>query len=211
MSELLYVISPVSFVIDERVPHFSSSFISTFVPICFHTDLDPPPDVKRKVDRVLEQWAKGKSRKVLMSEDFPQHFDLPVMTYPPDCWVFQALCIGQDLELILLTLYSGASVDREPDEKQIRDFSMTCTRMLTSSLLNFYHRDFILLPCTLRYDTFNEESLRAEVKHQLDYASDFYGGPKKLREADAFDEMVRAVSMVASATVIPGLLDEKVM
>ena len=174
--------------------------------ICFRTDLDPPTEVKNKLYHVLDQWAKGKVRKVWMSESLPQHFNLPVMTSPPDCWLFQALCLGQDLEFVLLTLYSGTSVAREPDTAQIRNFSMKCARMLTSSLLNVYHRDFILLPCTVHYkNSFDAETLQKEVEEQLDYAADFYGGPEKLRGI-AFDEMVRAMSMVASSTSVPSLL-----
>ena len=145
---------------------------------------------------------------VLMSDKWPLHFGLPVRTYPPDCWLFQALCLGQDLQPLILTLYCSTSVDKEPEISQIEEFCMKCARMLTSSLLNFCCRDFILLPCTLRFDEkLTVEALQKKVDFQMDRARDFYGGPAKLGKT-TFDEMVRAASIVASSTKVHCLLHE---
>ena len=157
---------------------------------------------------LLEQWANGKTMVVLMSDRWPLHFSLPVRTYPRDCWLFQALCLGEGLQPLILTLYCSTSVDKEPEISQIEEFCMKCARMLTSSLLNFCCREFILLPCTLPFDEkLTVEALQEEVDFQMDRARDFYGGPAKLGKT-TFDEMVRAASIVASSTMVHCLLHE---
>ena len=141
-----------------------------------------------------------------MSENLPQHLSLPARTYPKDCWLFQALCLGHDLPPLILTLYLGTSVDKEAERSQIEEFSMKCARMLTSSLIDFCHREFILLPCTLKYDEqFTVTAFQKEVDSQVDCAREFYGGPAKLRKT-AFEEVVTAVSIVARVTRVHSLL-----
>ncbi|XP_070197807.1 uncharacterized protein [Littorina saxatilis] len=171
-------------------------------------DFESQQEVKDRVEAVLGRWANGRSVTLWMSEHLALHLDLPVRTYPQDCWLFQVLCLGEGLKPFILTLFAGASVDREPKVASLKQFSMRCARMLTSSLLNFCHRPFILLPCTLPYDTFTVEALDVELSAQLAYARDFYGGPAALRKS-AFDDMAFAVSLIASGTVVPSLLFEQ--
>ncbi|KAL8624035.1 hypothetical protein ACOMHN_041625 [Nucella lapillus] len=142
-----------------------------------------------------------------MSEDLPVHLNLPVTTYPPDFWLLQVLVLGIHRPFLLLTLYEGDSVDTEPDRNQIKDFSMRCARVLTSLLLNYCLKDFILLPCTLDYHSFDEGSLQKEVDIQASSAADYYGGPLLLWE-ESYQQICRAVTILATASEVPYFFED---
>ncbi|XP_070185016.1 uncharacterized protein [Littorina saxatilis] len=188
-------------------------FKQTADEIVFH--LEPSSEVHE----VLKKWANGKPFFAWISERLPLHLNLPVRTYPEDCYILQALVLGEGLPPALLTLYAKDSGDENPAKTkeeltlEMREFCMRCARMLTLSLLNFCHREFLLLPCTVRLDEgFTAETLQQEIDGQLGDARVYYGGPEELGKVTC-DELVRAVTIAATTTNVPCFLcvetDEK--
>ncbi|XP_070184399.1 uncharacterized protein [Littorina saxatilis] len=176
------------------------------------TETGPSSEVKGNVHKVLEKWANGNPFFAVVLERLPMHLNLPVRTYPEDCYILQALVLGEGLPPALITLYAEDSVDENPAKTkeeltfEMREFSMRCARMLTLSLLNFCHREFLLLPCTVRLDEgFTAKTLQQEIDGHLGDAREYYGGPEALGKVTC-DELVRAVTIAATITNVPCFL-----
>ena len=164
-------------------------------------------EVSKHVDSGLKKWAGKKELTVWKSDALTLHLNIPIRNFPIGCkWIYQVLCLGQDLIPFVLTLYDGAS----KDERKARIVSRKTANMLTSLLMNFCHTEFLLLPCVLPYrGTFDKDffasELRTELMAQLHHSRDVYGGPDKLT-GNALQSLTKAVTDVIRSSSVPCFL-----
>ncbi|KAK7476968.1 hypothetical protein BaRGS_00031827 [Batillaria attramentaria] len=159
---------------------------------------------------MVEEWADQRSYCLWMSDTLPLDMSLPGGSDPPDRWTVQMIILCEQRPALVLTLYttascSGSKISTEHTKLKARDFSARTAQFLSSSLLSFFHRDFVLLPCSLPDDGLNCANLQLEVEDRMNYISRFYRGPKQLT-LTTYRELTEAVTAAAGVTKVPCFL-----
>ncbi|XP_070177802.1 uncharacterized protein [Littorina saxatilis] len=146
---------------------------------------------------VLEEFAKSALFSEWTSELLPPALNLKT-SKPPEKSL-QTLFLAVGIPPFVLVMYEPDSSGQE--EESARNYASEIARVLTRSLLNYCHCEFILLACALPRDKFSEDLLSKEVEERRQQTSKIYYRRQRLNRSE-YLKLKEAVTIVSRVSPV---------
>ena len=195
---------------------------NVFVAISEHTDVYQlnkvwhDDGIQKKLKSVLDEWRKDRACKVWISDSLLMDLNEPF--HPKQPRVTQAFFLGEGLPAFVLTVYDKHSLDKDSQHAQsgpqtshdeFHMLTVSTVKLLTTSLLDFCHCHFAILPCTLDTETLHVESFRKELEERMLGCQQFYDGDLYLM-ATTYRTLVSAAKALQGASYLPCFLNTQI-
>lgn len=152
---------------------------------------------------MLRTFVGDKPSSAWISDTLPLDLNLPMTESALDCTLVQAFVIGKGLPPILLSVYD------ETDDKiqRVHRFTANMSKQLTSSLLDFCHCYFDIVPCSLAYYDLSAEKVWAEVNKKQELSRP-YCGRDNILTGRSYAKMRAAAVAVTGVSYVPCFLED---
>ena len=179
----------------------------------------------QKLKSVLDEWQENAAckenaaYKVWISDSLLIDLNEPFHHKQPRA--IQAFFLGVGLPAFVLTVCDRHSPDKDSQHAksgsqahssqtsfdEFHMLSVSAVKLLTTSLLDFCHCQFAILPCTLKAEDLDEESFKEELEKRKRRCQQYYDGDLCLTET-TYRTLVLAAKALHGASYLPCFLDK---